>query len=406
MDKKRTFNLLLLAQSLSAFGDNAYYAVVMGLLLASVRNGAMTVGEFGVLSALYANCMFLPYVVLSPFVGWLSDRFEKRSVLIGANLLKGIGALLGIAAAATPGTGMMAAYLTVGVGAAVYSPSKYGIIPELRSQEELVKANASMEMTTILSILLGTVGGSIMIDRLGGSVSFFVLTCIFAVSALFNMMMERTGIFNADEKLRDSLKDFASAARLALTDRLLFIAVIGTGLFWGAASFVKLNLQTWGQSVMGLGTATQISMLALWLSIGIIVGSFAAGKLFKTGNIRQAWSYGGAMGMVITMMALWYGGYAVTLGELILLGALGGMFLVPLNAEVQARSTSRAIGKVIAIQNVFDNGAMLASAGVFWAMNRAGASPTLTFISLGIFLMVFCLCWLRPALRRAAGSSS
>ena len=178
------------------------------------------------------------------------------------------------------------------------------------------------------------------------------------------------------------------------------MTVIGTSVFWSSASFVKLNLQTWGQQVLQLATATSISLLALWLSIGIIIGSFLAGKLFKTGHIRHSWLFGFAMGAVILVMVLGRGSYGIVTVELILLGALGGLFMIPLNAALQDRSEMKDMGKVIAIQNFFENGAMLGSAGVFWLMNTLSFSSVATFIAIGGALCTVNLLVLFPLLRQ------
>ena len=126
MNKKKTFNLLLIAQSLSAFGDNAIYSVIMGIILALVKSNQMTLLEFGVASALYANCLFLPCVLFTPGLGWISDHYTKRKALVFANLIKAAGALIGLAGLIAGHNLLILSYLIIGLGAAVYSPAKYG----------------------------------------------------------------------------------------------------------------------------------------------------------------------------------------------------------------------------------------------------------------------------------------
>ncbi len=399
---------MLAGQSLSAFGDNAVYAVIVGILLQAAAKGEMTLSGFGVASAVYANCLFLPYVALAPVLGWLSDRFKKKTILVSANLIKACGCIIAFAGLAGITPFLMVSYLVIGIGAAVYSPSKYGIIPELKDQEELVRANAAMEMTTIVAILAGIVAGGVLIDRLGPTVSFMILTGIYAAATLFNCAMSDTGIFNRDEKLSASMRDFNCSLRTSFNDKALFTAVFGTSIFWGAASFVKLNLQTWGQQAVGLTSATDISLLALWLSIGIILGSFAAGRVYKTGEIRQSWLTGFLMGAAILAMIAEYSAYGLLAAELILIGTLGGLFVIPLNTVIQARATHRTMGKMIAVQNLFENGAMLASCGLFWMLNSLAMPPAMTFALIGALVCALNLFLLRPALinSRPAGSGN
>jgi MFS transporter, LPLT family, lysophospholipid transporter len=401
MNKNKSFNLLLIGQSLSAFGDNATYSVIMGTLLFSVKSGVISIVQFGVLSAVYANCLFLPYILFAPILGWFSDRFPKRNILIFANVVKALGAVIGFIGIFLGKNFLIPSYLLMGIGAAIYSPAKYGIIPEMRTEEELVKANASMEMTTIFSILTGVIGGSLFVDHIGPKNSYFILFIVFLLAIIFNMLIDKSNICDKNEEITKSLKDFTGSLKNIILTKLLFIPIIGTTIFWGASLFVKLNVQTWGQNTLHLATATKISMLALWLSIGIILGSFIAGKKFKTGQIKQSWIFGFLMGLMIVLTALKYVNYSLIVFELILIGMTGGIFLIPLNAEVQAKTGVHSIGKVIAIQNFLENLAMLLSAGVFWYLNKISLSPTKTLFIIGGILCLLNLFLLRPLLKKA-----
>lgn len=400
MNKKKTFNVLLIAQSLSAFGDNAVYSVIMGILLVLVKSNQMTLLEFGVASALYANCLFLPYVLFAPGLGWISDHYTKRKVLVFANLIKAAGVLIGLAGLISGHNLLILSYLTIGFGAAVYSPAKYGIIPELKTEEELVKANAAIEMTTIFSILIGIIGGGLLIDNLGDKSSFLILALVYLGAMMFNILMDESNIAHKDEKLVYAIKDFQGSLKSVLGNRYLLIPMLGTTIFWLSASFVKLNLQTWGQYVVKLETATALALLALWLSIGIIIGSFIAGRVFKTGQVKQSWIFGFGMGLAVLIMVLGYCNYYLMMVELVALGILGGLFLIPLNAAIQAKADLRNIGKVIAIQNFLENGSMLLSAGFFWYMNKIEWSAIITFVCIGGFLCLINVLWLRKSLRK------
>lgn len=401
MNKKKTFNQLLIAQSLTAFGDNAVYSVIMGTLLLLVNSGQKTLLQFGLASALYANCLFLPYVLLSPILGWFSDYFPKKKILITANLIKAAGCFLGLIGIYTGNGFMMISYLIIGMGAAIYSPAKYGIIPELKEREELVKANAAVEMTTIFSILLGIIGGGLLVDSVGSKGSYLILTLAYLLATLFNMRMEESGIAHKQESSLTAIKEFGNTLRGTFAKRRLRVALLGTTIFWFSASFVKLNLQTWGQVVVRLTTATSLGLLALWLSIGIILGSFIAGKIFSTGQIQQSWLFGLSMGGVIIGMVMRYFNYPLLTAELMALGTLGGLFLIPLNTEIQHQADHRHIGKVIAIGNFLENSSMLFSAALFWFLNKNSFSSVTTFLVIGGFLCLINVVWFKSSLKRA-----
>jgi LPLT family lysophospholipid transporter-like MFS transporter len=407
MNKTITFRLLLAAQSLSAFGDNAVFSVIAAVLLGLVKTHQLSLPQLGVQSAVFANCLLLPYVVLAPLAGWLSDRFPKKHILVAANLIKVLGCLLAVLSAATGQAAYLAAYLIIGIGAAIYSPSKYGIIPELKDEAGLVRANAAMEMTTILAILTGIVGGGLLFDRCGAPTSFLILLGLYSLATVLNAGMGSPRQAQPDERFGRAAADFGSTLKKVSLTPALAIPVFGTTIFWFSASFIKLNLQTWGQHTVGLTTATQLSLLALWLSAGIVIGSFLAGKIFRTGQIRPTWRFGLAMGALVLVMVGKYVNYWLLAGELVVLGALGGIFLIPLNAELQANAELEKIGKVIAIQNLFENGAMLLSAGLFWGVSMLSVSPVLTFVLIGVILCLVNIVWLRPAVERVtAGNTS
>ncbi|OGF48872.1 MAG: hypothetical protein A2044_07420 [Candidatus Firestonebacteria bacterium GWA2_43_8] len=400
MNKKKTFGFMLLAQSLSAFGDNAVYAVIMGTLLALVTGGTLTPEKFGAASAIYANCLFLPYVLFAPYLGFFSDRFTKKNILVTGNLLKAFGCLVGLLGLLAGMDLLLVSYLLIGIGAAVYSPAKYGIIPELETEEKLVKANAAVEMTTIFSILLGIIGGSLLIDNFKASASYTVLFFVFLLATLFNLLMDNSNIKNKEEKLKKSAGEFKLTLNKVIKEKYLMIPVFGTAIFWAVAAFVKLNLQTWGQNILKLTTATEISKLALWLSLGIILGSFIAGRVFKTGKIKQSWLFGFLMGAGILLLVIFPLNYGLIVAELILIGALGGLFIIPLNAAIQAKAEQSNIGKVIAVQNFFENGAMLLFTGFFWLLNFAKVTPVSTFVIIGGFLCLISALFLRHYLKK------
>ena len=134
----RNLYILLLAQFLSAFADNAILFTVIAMIMETATAAAWYI------PALQASFL-VAFVLLAPWVGPFADARPKASVLVSANVVKAIGAGL-LLINLEP----LFAYAMIGVGAAMYSPAKYGILPELVAHEKLVKANGWIEGSTIV----------------------------------------------------------------------------------------------------------------------------------------------------------------------------------------------------------------------------------------------------------------
>jgi MFS transporter, LPLT family, lysophospholipid transporter len=398
---KRNYPLLLLGQFLGAFGDNALLAVIVGQLTYLAQQGTITAGELRSASTVYTTLLFVPYVLLAPVAGYLNDRYSKTHWLAGGNLLKLCGALICAAGAGTtvwPGVG----YLLVGVGACFYGPAKYGILPEILPREKLVKANGMVELLTLLAILTGAIGGARLSDQFHthALTAYAVVSAIFAAALLCSLFMQRTA-HNEQVVFRNSVVSFGQHVRDLLRSRRLARMLLGTALFWVCGAAMKINFQPWGLQTLGLTNNTEIALLGLWLSIGVMVGSVAAGKLHAVGDLRSTPFYGFALAGMLALLSLvtpapvWLtpvvhlGALAVPVpvaGILVWSGVAAGLFLIPLNAALQAESDSAKLGKTIAVQNLFDNlGMCLAGAYVFLA-NATGLSTRGVFLGLGIIV--------------------
>ncbi len=192
MNQGRNYPLLLASQFLSAFGDNAILAVIVGQLTRMQKSGAITEEVLRSRSAMYTMLLFVPYILLAPLAGFLNDRYAKTSWLIGGNAVK----LLGTAVCAVSLWGgevwQIPGYVIVGVGSCLYGPAKYGILPEILPSERLVKANGTVELLTLMAIILGAVGGAAMVDRLPLPICFAALLGVFGLSLCLNLGMNKT----------------------------------------------------------------------------------------------------------------------------------------------------------------------------------------------------------------------
>jgi LPLT family lysophospholipid transporter-like MFS transporter len=410
MSSSRNYPLLLSGQFLGALGDNAILAVIVGQLTYLNLSGAITSAELRTSNTIYTSLLFVPYVLLAPLAGYLNDRYAKTSWLVGGNALKLLGTGLCALSVRFGPVWQGVGYLMVGVGACFYGPAKYGILPEILPRERLVKANGLVELLTLVAILGGAIAGSVLADVFKDRVlvSYAVLGGIFGGALLLNSLMQATP-HKAHIRLADSVGEFTSHLRDLLTAPRLCRILIGTALFWVCGAAMKINFQPWGLEVLHLPDNTQIALLGLWLSVGVMAGSILAGQLHAVGDLRRTRTYGFALaGMLALLFTVNSFGFwrapVVQLGPLLLVvpvvlllvatGVTAGLFLIPLNAALQAESNPDKLGKTIAVQNLFDNIGMLLAGAYAFAGVQAGLSPSGLFLGLAIGVVAV-VAWLK-----------
>jgi len=368
---RRNYPILLTSQFLSALGDNAILAVIVGQLTYLQKAGALTEAQLRTHNTVYTSLLFVPFIVLAPVAGFLNDRYPKTAWLAGGNGLKVIGTLLCTLSIAFGPIWQGIGYLMVGVGACVYGPAKYGILPEILPKDRLVRANGMVELLTLVAILGGGIVGSVMADRWKDSVltSYGVVMGIYLGSLLLNMMMQQTPA-NPTVHWKTNVSTFWEHAQLLAKAPRLSRMLLGTGLFWVCGAAMKINFQPWGLNVLRLPDNTQIALLGLWLSVGVMVGSILAGQWFQIGDLRRTRFFGFALGATLALLfsvePLEFWRHPViqagplhlvvpVVGLLIGTGIAAGFFLIPLNAALQSESDPGKLGKTIAVQNLVDN---------------------------------------------------
>ena len=381
----RDYPLLLAGQFLAAFGDNAILAVILGQLTLLRKSGAITEEVLRGRGALYTSLFFVPYVLLAPLAGYLNDRFSKTTWLVGGNAVKVLGTAVCALSVWLGYVWQAPGYLIVGIGACIYGPAKYGILPEILPSERLVKANGTVELLTLLAIITGAIGGSVMIDRLSVQACYGALLGVFGAGLMFNLLMGRTPC-TPSVRLAASVREFAAHGRDLLVHPRMARVLLGTALFWVCGAAMKINFQAWGIDVLGLKDNTQISLLGLWSSVGVMVGSVLAGQWHRVGDLARTRWYGVllvgtlvAVGLVEKVPLLraghvaggltWFPG---VMALLVAAGVAAGLFLIPLNAALQAETEPTRMGKTIAVQNLCDNVGMLLAGGLVAACLHAG----------------------------------
>ena len=393
MRRRRDYPLLLASQFLGAFADNAILAVILGQLTFREREGLMTSGQLSAANAIYATLFFIPYVLLAPMAGFVNDRFPKTRWLLGGNFIKLCGTVVAAASVWRGPVWQGLGYCLVGVGACLYSPAKYGVLPEIVDREKLVKANGTVEFLTLVAILVGYVGGAWIVDHLRVITCYGLLMSLYGGSLVLNLFMSSTPA-HKEVKLRASTDEFFSNFGELLANRRLFRVLCGTCLFWICGSAIKMNFQPWGINVLGLKNNTQIATLSLWLSMGIMGGAMLAGQFHRVGDLRWTRRYGwllsimvGAPGLVESLLgAEWLHSQGPVMLLLILTGLFAGLFLIPLNAALQCECHPEKLGKTIATQNFVDNMGMVAAGAMVFMGARARLNPSAMFLCLSVIL--------------------
>ncbi len=403
----RNYQLLLASQFLSAFGDNLLIMIILSALTAARADGKITEQAVSNANAIYSALFFLPFVLLAPLAGFLNDRHPKTTWLTGGNLIKLCGTSIGVIGLLLHQNIHGLSYLIVGIGACCYSPAKYGILPEIVPADRLVKANGTVEMLTLLAILGGLLAGGILMDHQPQTVGYLLVAATYGLSLLFNALMTRTGC-NPQARLRSSFTEFGGNLQALLRHARLGRIMLGCGLFWFLGASLRTNLQSWGMEVLKQinGEApsnAQLALLKVWLALGIILGSVAAGQFHRTGDLRATRPYGWLMALFTFGLGMLgaTGGRWTIQGLLILTGIAAGLFLIPLNASLQHESDQTRLGKTIASQNFVDYLAMLLGAGFVWLCTQANLTADAVFVALAVTIGLLVII-LNPPPQRAA----
>ena len=389
----RGFYTIMAAQFFSSLADNALLFVAIDLLVNMKSPGWIT--------PLLKLSFTLFYVLLAAFVGAFADSMPKGKVMFISNLIK-VGGCLLIFAHVHP----LLAYAIVGFGAAVYSPAKYGILTELLPAEKLVAANGWVEGLTVLSIIFGTVmGGALVGGRVSGFLLGFdmplidtgietptqaalcVVVGIYMLAALFNTRIPDTGCVYGHQE-RNPVKlisDFSNCFSLLWKDKLGQISLGVTTLFWGAAQTLQFIVLEWANRTLHLSYEQSTSLVGV-VAIGVAAGAVISARFVSLRKSLTVIPVGIAMGIIVMCMTM-VNSVKVAYPLLILVGLLGGFFLVPMNALLQHRGhVLMSAGHSIAVQNFNENLSILTMLAAYSLMLRAHLNLDVIILLFGLFL--------------------
>ena len=396
---KKGFFTIMSAQFFSSLADNALLVGAIELL----KTSGAPAWQIPALTPMFA----LFYVILAPLVGAFADAVPKGKVMLYSNGIKAIGCLMMLF-----GSHPLLAYAVVGLGAASYSPAKYGILTELLPPSQLVKANGWIEGLTIASIILGVLlGGQLVGPRLAPILLGFDLPLIdtgvdtpaeaaiatiislYLIAAMFNLRIPRTEAplqplsVNALELIRD----FGHCNTRLWKDKLGQISLATTTLFWGVSGNLRVIVFAWAAAALGYST-TQASSLVGVVAVGTAAGAVVASVFMRLDRATKVLPLGIAMGLLVVGLNLVHHAW-LAVPFLIVLGALGGYLVVPMNALLQHRGHNlMGAGRSIAVQNFNEQTCILALGAVYTGMTRVGLTA---FTAIAVFgLGVASLMWM------------
>ncbi|OUT99002.1 MAG: lysophospholipid transporter LplT [Betaproteobacteria bacterium TMED41] len=391
---KRGFYTIITAQFFSSLADNALLIAAIAVLI------EMSAPEW--MRPLLKLFFTISYVMLAPFVGTIADSIPKGRVMFLTNNIKIFGCLLFFFHVHP-----LIAYAIVGFGAASYSPAKYGILTELLPPEKLIIANSWIESATVISILLGTLLGGLLISPnlssiiLNTNVSIYlklsnpseaallVICLIYLTASIINFAIPKTGAIYKKQSLNPLLltSKFFKNNLFLWKDKLGQISLSVTTLFWGAGATLQFIVLQWAEARLGM-SLDKAAMLQGVVAVGIIFGAIIVAGGVSLKNSLRVLPMGVVLGLIIPAMTL-ISSLEIAVVLLIVVGALGGAFVVPMNALLQHRGhVILSAGQSIAAQNFNENANVLFMLGIYSLMIYFELSINKIIWVFGLFLAI------------------
>lgn len=366
---------VLIAQFLSALADNA----ILIAAIAIVKSQGLAN-----LVPMLQESFVVPFILLAPFVGQIADGFPKGRVMLVANLIKLAGALAMVA-----GVNPLTAYGLIGIGAAMYSPAKYGILSQMFGPGSLVRANGMMEGSTIVAILFGVVLGGWLADH-SLQWAFTGVVAAYALAAFANLFIPSLPAENTEANFNPwrLMKEFIVSLKVMFKNPDTRFSLLGTSAFWGTGTTLRLMLFAWVPAALLITDNQTPANLMGAVSIGIVLGAIGAGIWISLANVNRALIGGLLLGVLILMLAF-VNSLTLAFVLMIAIGICGGSFVVPLNALLQERGhESIGAGNALAVQNFVENIAMLLLVSGYSSAVSVGVSVTTSVTVFGGVMLV------------------
>jgi len=390
--------------------STGFYIIMAAQFFSALADNALLIAAIAILRDMHAPAEFEPllktfftvsYVALAAFVGAFADSMPKWRVMFISNGIKILGCSLMFF-----DMHPLLAYSVVGLGAAAYSPAKYGILTEYLPHRLLVVANGWIEGLTVGAIILGVVlGGTLIRPEIAHSLlsldfpvidtgvdsvaemTLIVIGALYLIAALFNLYVPDTGVDHKPLKTNPVylFHEFNHCLKLLWRDKLGQISLAVTTLFWGAGATLQFIVLEWARSALNLDLS-KASMLQGVVAVGVAVGAVLAAKMITLKKSVRVIPLGMAMGVgVMVMIAVRDMWLAVPL--LVLIGVFSGFFVVPMNALLQHRGhILMGAGHSIAVQNFNENLSILIMTTGYSLLLKAHLSIYWIIILFGLFV--------------------
>jgi MFS transporter, LPLT family, lysophospholipid transporter len=389
-----------------------FYIIMAAQFFSSLADNALLVAAIASLLLVHSPEWFTPmlklfftvsYVLLAPFVGAFADAMPKGRVMFIANLIKIAGCLLMLF-----GMHPLLAYAVVGFGAAAYSPAKYGILTEYLPHHKLVIANGWIEGLTVASIILGTLlGGVLVSETVSGKllsfdipsvetgvdtapeIAILLIVAFYVIAAIFNLYIPRTGVDHRPPSKNPVflIREFAHCVRLLWKDKLGQISLATTTLFWGAGATLQFIVLKWAETALGY-SLSQATVLQGICAVGIAIGAVIAARFIPLNRAVSVVPVGIVMGLIVIAM-VFARNVTVAIPLMVLIGALAGFFVVPMNALLQHRGhILMGAGHSIAVQNFNENLSILVMLGVYALLISLNLSIYTVIVLFGVLVAI------------------
>ena len=399
---KRPFYTVLAAQFFSSLADNALILASIALLREILNDP--TPGDTEPLLKFFFT---VAYVVLAPFVGAFADSRPKGTVMFITNLIKVVGCAIMLL-----GVSPLMAMVVVGLGAAAYSPAKYGIVTELVPAKDLVAANGWIETLTVLSIIFGTVLGGFLSSpgvhtwlvghypnwSLSPGLTAVTMICvIYGIAAFLNKMIPDSGARYRKQHIHPVAltREFIQSSKVLWTDKLGQITLSITTLLWGVAAVMQFIVLDWAQIDLGKDLK-QASYMQAFVGVGSTIGAVLAARFISMRKATSVIPIGMFLGVSLISM-IWIRSVWLAFPLMMGIGALAGFFLVPMNAMLQHRGyTLLSAGHSIAVQNFNENLSILVMLGMYYLLKNSGMTlhqSIVIFVVLITVLMALFYVW-------------
>ena len=393
----RRFGPLFVTQFLGAFNDNFFKnALVILIAFRAVSIGGLPPESMVALSAVV---FILPFFLFSALAGQLADKLDKTAMIrwtkngeIGVMVLGAIGFAWGSVPA------LLAVLFLMGLQSTVFGPCKYGILPQLLPDDELVTGNALIELGTYLAILGGTLAGGLLIEVPGGQ--YVVAGGVLAIAAcgrLASSFIPSTPAQDPDLVVRvDPIRPTWELVSLCREERSIFLSILGISWFWLFGSAFLSLFPPYTEDVLNGTPAIATVFLALF-SVGIGIGSMMCEQLSRE-RLELGLVPIGSFGMSVFTAGLWLVGTPWSVGErmgvleflqqplgwviaicLLGLAISGGFLIVPLYTLVQQRARDEVRARIIAGNNIINSFFMVLGSLALVGMQQVGLDPVAIF---------------------------